>query len=120
MIADVRSNTCVNNKLMPRGDQAAPPSRSGPGMVALLALLLLGCATSGPLPRHPATPSREVWVSASVAVSGDGSARRPFKSLGEAIYPGPARVRLASGLYVGPFVLPPGTFLEGSGQVVLY
>lgn len=59
------------------------------------------------------------WVDASAGDGGDGSAAHPFKSLAAALAPG-AKIHLRSGLYLGPWTLPPGVKLVGHGEVVLY
>ncbi len=61
----------------------------------------------------------ERWVDAHAGEAGDGSSGSPFKRLGDALAPG-ATVHLRSGLYPGPFQLPPGVKLVGHGEVVLY
>ncbi|XXF79505.1 hypothetical protein P2318_07050 [Myxococcaceae bacterium GXIMD 01537] len=76
-----------------------------------------GVEPPGPAPRA------EVWVDGSARVGGDGSRARPHRGLVEALAgaPRPATVRVAPGLYAGPFVLPPGVRVEGVGATtVLY
>ena len=113
-------------------DQHAPPNlRSGPGnrlgrdrsrrvsdLVRLLCALFTGCA-------HPTIPVTreevhrpEVWVDAFSAAGGDGSSAHPLKAIPSPL-PDGVTVHLRSGLYSGPFVLGPGTRLEGTGEVVL-
>jgi hypothetical protein len=60
----------------------------------------------------------EQWVDGSVLVGGDGSREHPFKEVPPLV--APLRLKLASGLYRGPFVVGPGVELEGQGEVVLY
>ena len=58
-------------------------------------------------------------MDAHAAAGGDGRVDRPLRALGDALRPG-IRVHLASGLYPGPFELPPGVELVGHGAVVLH
>lgn len=78
----------------------------------VLLVLCASAALAGP-------PQAERWVDPGASSGGDGSAAHPFRTLREALAPN-ARVHLAQGRYRGPFELPPGTRLEGRGQVVLF
>lgn len=73
-------------------------------------------------PSPPAARLSEVWVDGGRTASGDGSRASPWRTLGEALAaPGPVWVHVARGLYAGPFTLPAGTRLEGTGATtVLY
>lgn len=86
-------------------------------------ILLLSCTCRSPAQREaaPSAPAPgELWVAPGREGSGDGSQARPLRSLSEALArPGPLTVRLAPGRYRGPFVLPPGTRLEGLGPGVV-
>lgn len=65
----------------------------------------------------------ELWVDASSASDGDGTAQRPFKSLDGALRranASAAHIHLAAGLYQGPFIFGPSAQLEGSGAAVLF
>jgi hypothetical protein len=77
------------------------------------------CACLGAAP----PPVIELWVDASSAPNGNGTAQRPFKTLAaglaEAGQSG-ARIHLAAGLYRGPFHPADSTLLEGSGAAVLF
>lgn len=95
---------------------------------AILLLVLAGCparvlpVTGEPLPPPtpaPAAAAIELWVDGSAAEGGNGTKQAPFKQLGPALQAG-AVVHLRSGLYAGPFVLPPNVRLVGHGQAVLY
>ncbi len=61
----------------------------------------------------------ERWVDASALEGGNGEPRSPFKRLNDALAPD-ALIHLRSGLYAGPWVLPPGIVLVGHGEVVLH
>jgi len=97
--------------------------------LALALVLLAGCVR-GP-PEGPqaeaagALPPRapvELWVDSTAREAGEGSRGRPFKGLKEALAVSASslRIHVGRGLYAGPFTLPPGTVLEGTGEVVLY
>jgi hypothetical protein len=76
----------------------------------------LGCAhVTSRVPVE--TPA--IWVDASAAEPGDGSADRPFRTLTAALAPR-ARIRIRTGMYEGPFSLPDDVALEGQGNVVLF
>ncbi len=68
-----------------------------------------------------APPALEVWVDASGADGGDGSAARPLRRLQDALSVPAAsrRVHLAPGLYDGPFTAPDATTLVGGSAAVL-
>lgn len=94
-----------------------------------LLLACAACASQGPLAPAPApareveAARREVWVDASAPGPGDGSRAHPFRSLGAALEQAttrPTTVRLATGLYQGPFELPSGVRLVGGAAVVLH
>lgn len=99
-----------------------------PSLIALGALLASSCASTPgpPLARRdaqvPAAPC-ELWVDAHASAEpADGSKTRPLRDLGEALRRavGPCRVRLASGLYAGPFEIPDGVTVEGAHATVLH
>lgn len=62
-------------------------------------------------------------MDSAVPRGGDGSPERPYRDLEEALSragEGEWLIHLASGLYPGPFQLPPGVSLRGAAAVVLY
>lgn len=82
--------------------------------------LIAGCpAAAIQVIGEPTAAAIELWVDASAVEGGDGTLGRPFRSLAQALRPD-ATVHLRSGLYEGPWVLPPGIRLVGRGQVVLF
>ncbi len=90
-------------------------------MKRLIALGLLGlwnCTRAVPEVDLP-KPQREVWVDASASEPGDGTVARPFKTLAPALS-SDTHVRIRTGMYEGPFTLPPEVMLSGDGNVVLY
>ncbi|MBX7114249.1 MAG: hypothetical protein K1X64_07920 [Myxococcaceae bacterium] len=87
-------------------------------LLALTLLVFLSCTRAVPEVDLP-KPQREVWVDASALGPGDGTAERPFKTL-PATLSSDTHVRLRTGMYAGPFTLPPDVMLSGEGNVVLY
>ena len=91
--------------------------------LVLLVLVSAACvsATGAVIAEPPllAAAAVERWVDASAPEGGDGTPRRAFKRLNDALAPN-AVIHLRSGLYPGPWVLPPGSALVGHGEVVLY
>ncbi|MHB8878616.1 MAG: hypothetical protein ACYC8T_33370, partial [Myxococcaceae bacterium] len=93
-----------------------------------LFLALLACPSPRPVAPPPVplafSPRPELWVDASSPAPGEGTRGHPYRSLGAALarFVGgpPFTVRLASGLYPGPFELPAGVRLVGFGAVVLH
>ncbi|MBL9038929.1 MAG: hypothetical protein JNG84_10465 [Archangium sp.] len=71
-----------------------------------------------PVPLENSAPV-ERYVDASAAPDGDGSASAPWRTLPTPFPPGDSVVHLLSGLYTGPFSVPPGVVLEGRGAVVV-
>lgn len=59
-----------------------------------------------------------MWVDSAWNEPGDGGTSTPLKQL--PTLTSPLRLHLRSGLYRGPFTFPPGTVVEGHGQVVLF
>ena len=91
--------------------------------LVLIALVSAACVpVMGAVVAQPpllAAAAIERWVDASAPEGGDGTPGRAFKRLNDALAPN-AIIHLRSGLYPGPFVLPPGSGLVGHGEVVLY
>lgn len=105
------------------------------GVVGLVGLLgASGCPRAGTPPapvgprlpveaRTPPTPADRpaVFVDARALPGGDGSASAPFQTVEAALRAAPGRtLHLRDGLHRGPFTLPHGARLEGSGTVVLH
>lgn len=86
--------------------------------VGALFLLVAEAASGGP--GGGETEPLERWVDASAPGGGDGRKGSPFRTLSEAFASGGGRIHLATGMYPGPFVVPPNTVLEGADAVVLY
>lgn len=95
--------------------------RSRPGW-ALLGLIA-ACAPAAliPVKIEAAVKVRPIerWVDAHAPEGGDGTSALPFKRLTGVLAPN-LTVHLRSGLYAGPFELPPGIHLVGHGEVVLF
>ena len=96
-------------------------------MRSTLAMALLGlgaCVTAArQTPPPDDQPRLDLWVDGSAEGPGLGTRASPFRALEGALEQGrsgPATVHLATGLYAGPFELPPGVRLEGGKAVVLH
>lgn len=85
-------------------------------MGVLVAVLLGACARAPPV--VVAEAPREVWVDAFAPEGGDGSRGAALKQV--PVLGAAAHLHLRSGLYRGPFVFPPGSQVEGHGEVVLF
>ncbi|HVE82061.1 MAG TPA: hypothetical protein VND93_04415 [Myxococcales bacterium] len=93
----------------------------------LVTVVAVGVALAGCPPRRPAAagpgapePLAEVWVDAYATQEGDGTEGRPYRTLGQAMKRGKALYRLRSGMYQGPFTLPPGAAIDGTEFAVLF
>ena len=81
-----------------------------------------------PAPASAARPARpapvEFWVDAYAVEGGDGTEARPYRSLDRALArggaAGGARFHVRTGLYRGPFTLPPGAAIDGPEAAVLF
>ena len=65
----------------------------------------------------------EYWVDASATVDGNGTVRKPFRSLQSALNvksSGARRIHIRRGSYEGPLQLMNGDSLEGEGQVLIF
>src|SRR5688572_12720748 len=64
-----------------------------------------------------------LWVDGGLLDDGDGTKARPFKRLPKALEAAAAlgaELRVESGLYEGPFIVPAGVRIVGIGLVVLH
>jgi hypothetical protein len=92
-----------------------------PVLWLILLALTASCARSAPAPAgEPVRP--ELWVDPGALEAGDGTRQAPFKTLPEALEraQGPAVIRLATGMFRGPFAPPDGTSIVGSGATVIF
>jgi hypothetical protein len=94
-----------------------------PRAPVLALLVIAACRSPSPAPspvQEPPTAPAEVWVDGARRESGDGSRERPLRTLGEALALRPVpTVHLAPGLYAGPFALPQGARLVGTGPTTV-
>ncbi len=101
-----------------RSRDRAPAPLDRARVVVAVVTLVVGCvrqaAPSRPLPSGPI----EVWVDGSALEGGDGSRKAPLRSPPDA--GATLALHLRSGLYRGPFRFPPGSTVEGHGEVVLF
>ena len=94
-----------------------------PRALFFVLLVIAACRSPSSPPfraAEPAAAPAEVWVDGARPESGDGSRKRPFRTLGEALAPRAApTVHIAQGLYAGPFTVPEGVRLVGVGPATV-
>jgi hypothetical protein len=103
--------------LAPRADRGTPRGDLAWALAGLVGWC--ACVRAAAPPSADAAERAVVWVDGAAPAGGDGSRGRPLRAVPEGL-PAHVELHLVSGVYEGPFTLPPGARVEGHGEVVLH